>query len=178
MRILKKVKGSVLWLMDGDEYSRENLKKEAIKRDVESKRIIFSTRLDYYEHNVRYKFCDLFLDTFPYNAHSTASSCLFSGVPLLTIKGEAFQSRVASSLLKDLEMDELICLNFEEYENRAITIANSHKESQRIKNKLHNSLTNSKTFNTKNYTENLEKAYNKIYERYHQKLKPENIFIK
>ena len=178
MRILKKVKGSVLWLMDGDEYSRENLKKEAIKRDVESERIIFSTRLDYYEHNVRYKFCNLFLDTFPYNAHSTASSCLFSGVPLLTIKGEAFQSRVASSLLKDLEMDELICLNVEEYENRAITIANSHKELQRIKNKLHNSLTNSKTFNTKNYTQNLEKAYNKIYERYHQKLKPENIFIK
>jgi len=178
MRILKKVKGSILWLMDGDEYSRANLKKEAIKRNVESERIIFSTRLDYYEHNVRYKFCDLFLDTFPYNAHSTASSCLFSGVPLLTIKGEAFQSRVASSLLKDLEMGELICSNVEEYENKAITIANSHKESQRIRKKLHDTLANSKTFNTKNYTENLEKAYNKIYERYHQKLKPENIFIK
>ena len=177
MRILKKVKNSILWLMDGDEYSRENLKKEAIKRNVESERIVFSTRLDYYEHNIRYKFCDLFLDTFPYNAHSTASSCLFSGVPLLTIKGEAFQSRVASSLLKDLEMNELICSNIEEYENKAITIANSHQESQRIKNKLHDSLINSKTFNTKNYTENLEKAYNKIYERYDQKLKPENIFI-
>jgi len=177
MRILKKVKNSILWLMDGDEYSRENLKKEAIKRNVEAERIVFSTRLDYYEHNIRYKFCDLFLDTFPYNAHSTASSCLFSSVPLLTIKGEAFQSRVASSLLKDLEMNELICSNIEEYENKAITIANSHQESQRIKNKLHDSLINSKTFNTKNYTENLEKAYNKIYERYDQKLKPENIFI-
>jgi predicted O-linked N-acetylglucosamine transferase (SPINDLY family) len=74
-------------------------------------------------------------------------------------------------------MNELICSNIEEYENKAITIANSHQESQRIKNKLHNSLINSKTFNTKNYTENLEKAYNKIYERYDQKLKPENIFI-
>ena len=177
MRILKKVKNSILWLMDGNEYSRENLKKEAIKRNVESERIVFSTRLDYYEHNIRYKFCDLFLDTFPYNAHSTASSCLFSGVPLLTIKGEAFQSRVASSLLKDLEMNELICSNIEEYENKAITIANSHQETRRIKKKLHDILINSKTFNTKNYTENLEKAYNKIYERYDQKLKPENIFI-
>ena len=178
MRILKKVKDSVLWLMDSDEYTKENLKKEAKKRNIDTERIIFSKKLDYYEHNIRYKFCDLFLDTFPYNAHSTASSCLFSGAPLLTIKGEAFQSRVAASLLKDLKMNELICSNIEEYENKAVNIGNSHKELQRIKGKLQNSLINSKTFNTKNYTENLEYAYTKIHERYNQKLKPENLFIK
>jgi predicted O-linked N-acetylglucosamine transferase (SPINDLY family) len=102
---------------------------------------------------------------------------LLSGCPLITVKGDSFHTRVGSSILLNLNLSELICENIQEYENKATTIANSHQELQRIKNKLYNSLINSKTFNTKNHTENLEKAYNKIYERYNQKLKPENIFI-
>ena len=178
MRILKKVNNSILWLLDGDNYSRENLKREAKKRGVEPERLIFSKRDDYYTHTTRYKFCDLFIDTFPYNAHSTASSCLVSKVPLLTIKGETFQSRVASSLLKDLGMNELICSNIEEYENKAIFIASNPLELKRIKDKLQNSLLRSETFNTKKYCENLEKGYHQIYRRFTEKLKPENIFIK
>ena len=178
MRILKKVNNSILWLLDGDNYSRENLKREAKKRGVEPNRLLFSKREDYYSHTKRYKFCDLFIDTFPYNAHSTASSCLVSKVPLLTIKGETFQSRVASSLLKDLGMNELICSNIEEYENKAIFIASNPLELKRIKNKLQNSLFSSETFNTRRYCENLEKGYHQIYKRYAEELKPENIFIK
>ena len=177
MRILKKVKNSILWLNEGNKYSRENLKKEANNRGIEIERIIFSKSINYFNHTIKYKFCDLFLDTFPYTAHSTASSCLLSGCPLITVKGDSFHTRVSSSILRNLNLSELICENIQEYENKATTIANSHQELQRIKNKLYNSLINSKTFNTKNYTENLEKAYNKIYERYNQKLKPENIFI-
>jgi predicted O-linked N-acetylglucosamine transferase (SPINDLY family) len=177
MRILKKVKNSILWLNEGNNYSRENLRKEANNRGVDIERIIFSKSMNYFNHTIKYKFCDLFLDTFPYNAHSTASSCLLSGCPLITVKGDSFHTRVGSSILLNLNLSELICENIQEYENKATTIANSHQELQRIKNKLYNSLINSKTFNTKNHTENLEKAYNKIYERYNQKLKPENIFI-
>jgi predicted O-linked N-acetylglucosamine transferase (SPINDLY family) len=177
MRILKKVKNSILWLNEGNKYSRENLRKEANNRGVDIERIIFSKSMNYFNHTIKYKFCDLFLDTFPYNAHSTASSCLLSGCPLITVKGDSFHTRVGSSILLNLNLSELICENIQEYENKATTIANSHQELQRIKNKLYNSLINSKTFNTKNHTENLEKAYNKIYERYNQKLKPENIFI-
>ena len=179
INILKRVENSALILNEGiNKYSEENLIKEAIKRNFDPKRIIFSKRVDYNDHNIKYKYCDLFLDTFPYNAHSTATTCLLSGVPLLTIRGDYFQSRVSSSLLKCLKMDELISQNIEEYENKAINIGNCNKELKRIKNKLQSSLINSKIFNTKNYTENLEKAYNKIYERYHKKLEPENIFIK
>ena len=101
-----------------------------------------------------------------------------SGCPLITIESDSFHTNVGSSLLSSLNLSELICNNFEEYENKAINIANSQNELRRIKDKLKDSLINSKTFNTKNYTKNLEKAYNKIYERYHHKLEPENIFIK
>jgi predicted O-linked N-acetylglucosamine transferase (SPINDLY family) len=178
INILEKVENSALILNEGyNKYTEENLIKEAIKRNLNPERIIFSKRTDYNKHNMKFSDIDLFLDTFPYNGHSTASTCLQSGVPLLTIRGRYFQSRVASSLLKSLKMDELISLNVEEYENKAINIGNSNKELQRIKNKLHNSLANSKVFNSKIYTENLEKAFNEIYEKYHKKQKPENIFI-
>ena len=131
-----------------------------------------------HDNAIKYKLCDLVLDTFPFTGHSTASTCLLSGCPLITIGSDSFHTNVSSSLLSSLNLSELICNNFEEYENKAINIANSQNELRRIKDKLKDSLINSKTFNTKNYTKNLEKAYNKIYERYHHKLEPENIFIK
>ena len=178
MRILKKVKNSILWLNEGNEYSRENLKKEASKRGIEEERIIFSRSMDYFNHTIKYKFCDLFLDTFPFTGHSTASSCLLSGCPLITVKGDSFHTRVSSSILLNLNLSELICENIEEYENKIINIANSSDGTNKIKKKLNDSLINLKTFNTKDYVIDLEKAYNKIYERYHQGLKPDNIFIK
>ena len=178
MRILKKVKNSVLIFNDGDENLKKNLRIEANNRGIAIDRIIFIKYLDYSSHAIKYKLCDLVLDTFPFTGHSTASTCLLSGCPLITIESDSFHTNVGSSLLSSLNLSELICNNFEEYENKAINIANSQNELRRIKDKLKDSLINSKTFNTKNYTKNLEKAYNKIYERYHHKLEPENIFIK
>ena len=178
INILKKVENSVLILNQGiTKYSEENLIKEAIRKNFDPKRIFFSKRIEYNDHNIKFKNCDLYLDTFPYNAHTTAATCLLSGVPLLTIKGDHFQSRVSSSLLKNLKMDELITSDINEYQNKAIYIANSKQEFQRIKDKLNNSITSTKIFNIKNYTEDLEKAFIKIYERHHQKLNPENIYI-
>ena len=178
INILKSVKNSALILNQGTyKYSEENLIKEAIKRNLDPERIFFSKRIEYNDHNIKFKNCDLYLDTFPYNAHTTAATCLLSGVPLLTIEGDHFQSRVSSSLLKNLKMDELITSNIDEYQNKAIYIANSQQEFKRIKGKLHESIASSKIFNTKNYTEDLEKAFIKIYERHHQKLNPENVYI-
>ena len=178
INILKKVENSVLILNQGiTKYSEENLIKEAIRKNLDPKRIFFSKRIEYNDHNIKFKNCDLYLDTFPYNAHTTAATCLLSGVPLLTIKGDHFQSRVSSSLLKNLKMDELITSDINEYQNKAIYMANSKQEFQRIKDKLYNSITSTKIFNIKNYTEDLEKAFIKIYERHHQKLNPENIYI-
>ena len=178
INILQKVENSVLILNQGiNKYSEENLLKEAIKKNLDPQRIFFSKRTEFNDHNSKFKNCDLYLDTFPYNAHTTAGTCLLSGVPILTIKGNHFQSRVSSSLLKNLKMDELITSNINEYENKAIYIANSQQEFKRIKGKLHESMASSKIFNAKNYTEDLEKAFVKIYERYHQKLNPKNIYI-
>ena len=178
MRILNRVENSILWLLEADKIIEDNLKKEILKSNINLDRIIFSRRLDFKEHTTKYKFCDLYLDTFPYNSHSTATGCLLSGTPLLTIEGEGFQSRVASSILKNLELNELICSNYEEYEYKAIKIANSPIELKKIKEKLKQKLTlNYKIFDIKNYAKNLEKAYLKVYEINSKNLKPEDIFI-
>jgi len=178
MKILNKVENSILWLLDANEIIENNIKKEVLKNNINSDRIIFSKRLDFNEHITKYKFCDLYLDTFPYNSHSTATGCLLSGTPLLTIEGEGFQSRVASSILKNLELNELVCSNYEEYEYKAIKIANSPIELKKIKEKLNKNLTlNYKIFDIRNYVKNLEKAYLKVYEINSKKLKPKDIFI-
>jgi len=178
MKILNKVENSILWLLDAEKIIENNIKKEVLKNNINPDRIIFSKRLDFNEHTTKYKFCDLYLDTFPYNSHSTATGCLLSGTPLLTIEGEGFQSRVASSILKNLELNELICSNYEEYEYKAIKIANSPIELKKIKEKLKQKLTlNYKIFDIKNYAKNLEKAYLKVYEINSKNLRPEDIFI-
>jgi protein O-GlcNAc transferase len=178
MKILNKVENSILWLLDAEKIIENNIKKEVLKNNINPDRIIFSKRLDFNEHTTKYKFCDLYLDTFPYNSHSTATGCLLSGTPLLTIEGEGFQSRVASSILRNLELNELVCSNYEEYEYKAIKIANSPIELKKIKEKLSQKLTlHYKIFDIKNYVKNLEKAYLKVYEINSKKLRPEDIFI-
>ena len=178
MKILNKVENSILWLLDAEKIIENNIKKEVLKNNINPDRIIFSKRLDFNEHTTKYKFCDLYLDTFPYNSHSTATGCLLSGTPLLTIEGEGFQSRVASSILRNLELNELVCSNYEEYEYKAIKIANSPIELKKIKEKLNQKLTlHYKIFDIKNYIKNLEKAYLKVYEINSKKLRPEDIFI-
>jgi predicted O-linked N-acetylglucosamine transferase (SPINDLY family) len=125
----------------------------------------------------RFKFCDLFLDTFPYSAHATANEALSSGVPILSISGNSFQSRVSSSLLKNLGLLELIKSNIEDYENLAIFLANNPKKLQEIKEKLFKAIKETNVFNAKIYTKNLEQAYKKIYENYKNNLNPENIYL-
>ena len=177
MRILKKTKNTFLCLLESNDFCKENLIAEALKRGVNANRILFSPYVDYEDIFQRFKFCDLFLDTFPYAAHTTASEALSSGLPLLTMAGESFQSRVSSSLLKNLNLPELVTSNIDDYENFAIYLANNPKSLKEIKEKLLLSIKDSNTFNTKIYTKNLEKAYQLVYERYHQNLKPENIYI-
>jgi predicted O-linked N-acetylglucosamine transferase (SPINDLY family) len=177
MRILKKTKDTFLCLLESNNSCKENLIAEASKRGISANRILFSPLVDYENIFQRFKFCDLFLDTFPYAAHTTASEALSSGLPLLTMAGESFQSRVAASLLKNLNLPELITSNIDDYENFAIYLANNPKNLKEIKEKLLLSIKDTNTFNTKIYTKNLEKAYQLVYERNHQNLKPENIYI-
>ena len=136
MNILKKVDNSVLWLLDDENESTTNLIYETKLRDVDSKRIIFSKKIPTHEHLARHSLADLFLDTFPYGAHTTASDALWSGLPVLTKKGNSFASRVASSLLKAISMDELITSNDQEYQDLAVRLATDKKQLNLIKDKL------------------------------------------
>jgi len=180
MNILKNVKDSVIWLMiKGDNSTVKNhLKNEALKKGIESDRLIFANRMPLSDHLARLKLANLFIDTMPYNAHTTASDALWVGLPFLTLCGETFASRVGASMLNAIELNELITIDEKEFENLAIELAQNPKKLMQIKNKLDSNRSKKPLFNTKLFTKNLETAYLKIYEKYICNKKPENIEIK
>jgi predicted O-linked N-acetylglucosamine transferase (SPINDLY family) len=178
MNILIRTNNTVLCLLESNNLSKKNILYEARKRNVNENRIIFTPLVDYENIFQRFNYCDLFLDTFPYGAHTTANEALSSGLPLLTMVGESFQSRVSFSLLNSLGMKDLITYNLEDYEDMAVNLAKNPGQLKKIKNRLCFASKNFDTFNTKHYTENLEKAYKKIYDQLKKNLPPENVYIK
>ena len=179
MRILKAVDGSVLWLRETSTESVDNLKKKAMKNGIDESRIIFAPRLDLYkDHLSRHKLADLFLDTLPYNAHITTSDALRMGLPVLTCIGQAFSGRVAASLLKAVNLSELITTTQEQYEKLAIELATNPEKIKTIKNKLANNLPAAPLYDTSLFTKNLEAAYQVMYEKYQNDLNFDDIEIK
>ncbi len=126
MRLLKNTPGSVLWLLETG--SRKNLLREASARGVAPERIVFAPALAHSEHLERLALADLFLDSLPVNAHTSASDALWAGLPLLTCAGEAFVGRVAGSLLKSIGLPELITYSLDEYEAKAQNLAQNPHE--------------------------------------------------
>jgi len=177
MRILTAVPNSVLFLYADKKVVQDNLKEEALKRKINANRLIFATHINRSEYLARYKLADLFLDTLPYNAGTTASDALWAGLPVLTCMGESFASRVAASLLNAIELPELITNNQEEYEAKAIELATNPEKIKAIKEKLKQNRLKTALFDTQQFTENLELAYTKIYERYQLDLPIEHIYI-
>jgi predicted O-linked N-acetylglucosamine transferase (SPINDLY family) len=179
MKILKKNENSVLWLKSNKTNVIKNLKLEADKSKINSDRIIFANKLESYEdYLASYKLADLFLDTFPYNAHVTGCDALYSGLPILTLCGESFASRVGASLLNTLNMDELIAYSETEYVNKAYNLSINKKRIAELKQELSNPLTISKLFNSNLYVEKIETAYIEILEGLKNKNTPKNIYIK
>ncbi len=122
MRLLHAVPGSVMWLYERDTAAKANLAREASARGVAPERLVFAPRLPLSEHLARHRLADLFLDTLPYNAHTTASDALWAGLPVLTCAGSTFAGRVAGSLLRAVGLDELITTSLEEYEALALRL--------------------------------------------------------
>ena len=165
MRILKQCNDSVLWLASSNEAVVSNLKKEAKNRGVCSDRIIFASKLKHNrDHLARHKHADLFLDTFNYNAHTTAADALMTGLPIVTKQGDQFAARVASSLLKALGLDELVTHTREEYEGLIIQLATEPTKLNELKAKLHERLQSELVFNALDYTRNFEKTLAAVYE--------------
>jgi predicted O-linked N-acetylglucosamine transferase (SPINDLY family) len=177
MRILKQVQGSVLWLQVGNALTADNLRMEAEKRGVNPERLVFASVVPIEEHLARIRHADLFLDTLPYNAHTTASDTLRMGVPLLTVSGKAFSGRVAASLLKTLDLDELITYSAAVYENIAVDLASNRNRLQKIKEKLKAGIQTSSLFDSELFSRNIEKAYKLMYERYQDDLAPDHIVV-
>ena len=177
MNILKKTNNSVIWLLSSNYMVNENLKLEAEKRGVSSERIIFAKYVDISEHLARISIADLFLDTTPCNAHTTASDALFVGLPILTLMGKSFQGRVTASLLTAVGIPELITKSSKEYEDLAVELATNKNKIKEIRDKLNNNISTTPLFNTKLYAKNLEKAYKKMYENYYKGSEPSDIYI-
>ena len=136
MNILKRTPNSVLWLLEDNKHAAENLRREAQVRGVKPHRLIFAVRMPMAQHLARHKCADLFLDTLPCNAHTTASDALWAGLPVLTRMGESFASRVAASLLNAIGLPELITNSAIEYERLAIDLAQNPGKLDSIKGKL------------------------------------------
>jgi predicted O-linked N-acetylglucosamine transferase (SPINDLY family) len=175
MRILGQVEGSVLWLLEDNPWAGGNLRKEATRRGISPERLVFARRLPLAEHLARHRLADLFLDTLPYNAHTTASDALRAGLPVLTCLGEAFASRVAATLLRAVDLPELITTSEAEYEALAVEIALNSERCHAIRERLRQNLPTAPLFNTRSYTNHLEAAYGAMYERYQTGLPPEHL---
>ena len=178
MNLLKKVKGSVLWLLVENSTARENLKKEAAKRNIDESRIIFAKIMPLADHLARHRCADLFIDTFPYTAHTTCSDALWAGLPVVTRIGNSFASRVSASLLNAIGLSELITHSEKEFENLALELANDKYKLEKLKIKLEKNKISKSLFNTEIYTKNIESSYRTIYDRYLNNLSVEDIEIK
>jgi predicted O-linked N-acetylglucosamine transferase (SPINDLY family) len=177
MRILKQVEGSVLWLYEENTKVAYNLRKEAVRRGVNAERLIFAQRIPQAEYLARYKMADLFLDTLPFNAGTTASDALWAGLPVLTCPGEAFASRMAASLLNAIDLTELIASTSEAYEALAVELAVNPDKLKEINRKLTDNRLTAALFNTRLFTQHIEAAYREMYDRFRSNLAPEHIYV-
>jgi predicted O-linked N-acetylglucosamine transferase (SPINDLY family) len=177
MRILERTKGSVLWLLEGNPWMADNLRKEAARRNISPERLVFCQRLPLSEHMARQQLADLFLDTLPFNAGATASPALWAGLPVLTCMGEAFAGRMAASLLRAVNLPELVTTTEGAYEELAVELAQNAERYHEIRQRLQCNRHTAPLFNTRAFTRHLEAAYSAMYERYQAGLPPDHIHL-
>jgi predicted O-linked N-acetylglucosamine transferase (SPINDLY family) len=175
MRILSQTSGSVLWILRENDHIVQNLRREAQARGVDPGRLVFAERMPNAQHLARHRQADLFLDTLPCNAHTTASDALWAGLPVLTRIGEAFAGRVAASILTAVGLPETIVRSQAEYEATAIDLAANPDKLATIKAKLANNRLTAPLFDTEGFTRDLERAFEAMYERYRLGLPPERM---
>lgn len=178
MRLLRETPHSVLWLRSGEAAVVANLRREAERRGIDVDRLVFAPRTERMEaHLARYGQADLFLDTVPYGAHATARDALWAGLPVLTMAGKSFASRVASSLLTALEMPELIAANAEDYLSRGLELAHTPGAIASLRSKLARQRVTRSLFDTDLYCRHLEFAYQQVAARQRRGEPPDAIDV-
>ncbi len=164
MRILKEVEGSILWLYAANEWSKVNLMQEAKNNNINQDRIVFGSKLPRSEYLSRYGVADLFLDTHPYNAGTTASDALWVGLPILTFTGKSFSARICSSVLMSADLPELIVSSEKEYELLAIELGQNKEKITEIRKELKSKIKSSALYDIKRFTRSLETGFQKIHQ--------------
>ncbi|HMK88289.1 MAG TPA: tetratricopeptide repeat protein [Methylocystis sp.] len=177
MRILRAVDDSVLWLLRDNETAERNLRKEAQARGVDPSRLIFAPRADLPDHLARHRLADLFLDTLPYNAHTTASDALWVGLPVLTSTGKSFAGRVATSLLHAIELPELATASLADYETLALALARDPARLAEIKARLARNRDALPLFDSDRFCRGLEAAFVHMRELWQSGKKPESFAV-
>jgi predicted O-linked N-acetylglucosamine transferase (SPINDLY family) len=166
MRLLRQIDGSVLWVRSSNKEATENLRREAERRGVPANRIVFAKHAAAMEaHLARHRLADLFLDTLPYNAHTTASDALWMGLPLVTCVGTTFAGRVAASLLRTAGLPDLIAASLDEYEQMALKLARDPALLQSFRLRVEAARHGSPLFDTVRFTRHIEAAYVQMWER-------------
>lgn len=166
MRLLTAVPGSVLWLVADNRLAQQNLAREAATRGVAPDRLIFAGRVSYAEHLARMQLADLFLDAFPFGAGTTASDALRAGLPLLTLAGDSFASRMAGSLLTTLGLPELVTRELAGYEAQALALSSAPDRLRDLRSRLATARSTSPLFDTGRFVRHLEAAYSAMWARY------------
>ncbi|MDR3462923.1 MAG: tetratricopeptide repeat protein [Beijerinckiaceae bacterium] len=173
MDLLRELPGSVLWLFATNEIATTNLRHHAAARGIDPNRLVFAPRRPNSEHLARLKLADLFLDTLPYNAHTTASDALWAELPVLTCLGDTFAGRVAASLLTAVGLPELITDSLEAYKTKALALAQDPSELRRIRRKLAANRLVTPLFDSDRYVRNFEAALTRMFEQRQSGLAPE-----
>ncbi len=177
MRLLKQVDDSVLWLLEDNAIAAANLRREAVARGVAAERLVFAPRMALPDHLARHRLADLFLDTLPYNAHTTASDALWAGLPIVTCVGPTFPGRVAASLLNAMGLPELIATTRVDYERLAGELATDPEKLAGIRKTLAANRATAPLFDTALYARHIEAAYTAMDGRYKAGLAPDHLVV-
>src|SRR5439155_22387602 len=172
MRLLKRIEGSVLWLFRSNATAEANLRKEAAARDIDPARLVFAGRLELDEHLARHRLADLFLDTLPFNAHTTGSDALWAGLPVLTCRGASFAGRVGASLLASVGLPGLVTDSLDEYEAMASRLAADPAPLHSLRDKLNRNRLTQPLFDSDRYRRHIEAAYRKMWELWQRGERP------
>jgi predicted O-linked N-acetylglucosamine transferase (SPINDLY family) len=161
-----------LWLLQDNPHAAENLKLEANRRGVDSARLVFAPRMNNQDHLARHRLADLFIDTFPCNAHTTASDALWSGLPIVTCAGETFASRVAASLLISMDMPDCVTYDLNSYEQKIVALLEVPQRLTTIRERVAKGRTESPLFDTVTTARHLEMAYEQMMKNYESEIAP------
>jgi predicted O-linked N-acetylglucosamine transferase (SPINDLY family) len=177
MRLLAAKPRSVLWLFRDNADAERNLRRAASERGVDGARLVFGEPLPHQQHLARHRQADLFLDTLPYNAHTTASDALWAGLPLVTCTGRSFASRVAASLLRAAGLPELVTHNLADYESLAMRLAADPALLGGYKQRLEESRHTCALFDTARFTRHIEAAYLRMWEIHERGQDPQSFSV-